>query len=96
MELSKKEIQHIAELARLDLSGKELDIYGSQLSDILSFVKQLQEVDTTAIEPTAQVTGLENVFREDEIAECGVKEKKDSLNQAPALENNQVKVKRIL
>ena len=62
MKLSKQDIKHIANLARLELSEKELDKYGKQLSDVLGYIDQLQEVDTKGVEPTAQVTGLTNVF----------------------------------
>jgi len=96
MKLEKKEIQHIANLARLELTEKELKTYGSQLSDVLSYIDQLQEVDVTDVEPTAQVTGLENIFREDEIEEWDESERGAALNQAPELENGQVKVKRVL
>ena len=71
-------------------------MYGGQLSDILSFVAELQEVNTTGIEPTAQVTGLVDIFREDKIEEWDNNEAKNALNQAPAIEDDQVKVKRIL
>ena len=60
MKLDKKEVKKIADLARLELTDKELETYGSQMSDILGYVDQLQEVDVTDIQPTAQVTGLEN------------------------------------
>ncbi len=96
MKLSKKEIQHIADLARLELTGEEIKIYGGQLSQILDYVNQLQEVDTTDIEPTAQVTGLENVWREDNTLAWKKSERESSLEQAPDMENNQIKVKRIL
>ena len=96
MKLQKKDIQHIANLARLELSDKELKKYGSQLSDVLSYIDQLREVNTDGIEPTAQVTGLENVFREDEILDWDRQETKNALGQAPEIEDLQVKVKRVL
>ena len=96
MKLEKKDIQHIANLARLELTDKELKIYGDQLSDVLSYIAQLKEVDTEGVEPTAQVTGLKDVFREDEIKEWNEREREDALNQAPELEERQVKVKRVL
>ncbi|MDD4332955.1 MAG: Asp-tRNA(Asn)/Glu-tRNA(Gln) amidotransferase subunit GatC [Patescibacteria group bacterium] len=96
MQLSKEEIQHIANLARLDLTEEELEKYGSQLSNVLSYIDQLKEVDVTDTEPTAQVTGLKNVFRSDEIGEWNKKEVEDALNQAPDFENGQYKVKRVL
>ena len=63
MQLSKEEIQHIAKLARLELTDKELEKYGGQLSAVLNYIDQLKEVDVKGVEPTAQVTGLENVLR---------------------------------
>lgn len=96
MNLSKKEIEHIAKLARLDLTDEELKKYGSQLSDILNYIDLLKEVDAAGVEPTAQVTGMENIFREDAAKDWDKKEIKEALCQAPELENNQVKVKRVL
>lgn len=96
MKLKKEEIQHIANLARLDLSSQELDTYGKQLSDILGYIEQLQEVDTEGIEPTAQVTGLENSWREDEARAWDDSERVNAINQAPEIEDGQVKVGRVL
>ncbi|MFA5318516.1 MAG: Asp-tRNA(Asn)/Glu-tRNA(Gln) amidotransferase subunit GatC [Patescibacteria group bacterium] len=96
MKLDKKEIKKIAELARLELTDKELETYGSQLSDILGYVDQLQEVDVAGVEPTAQVTGLENIMREDKAEEWPEDEVKASLGQAPESEGRYVKVKRVL
>ena len=96
MNLSKKEIQHIAKLARLELTDEELDKYGSQLSGVLNYIDQLKEVNTAGVEPTAQVTGLNNVFREDEIKEWDEDENKKAINEAPEVYKGQIKVKRIL
>jgi aspartyl-tRNA(Asn)/glutamyl-tRNA(Gln) amidotransferase subunit C len=96
MKLSTQEIQHIANLARLDLTEAELELYGNQLSGILDYIDQLQEVDTTGVEPTAQVTGLENILREDVVNEWDMVEQGNALAQAPGLEDGQVKVKRVL
>jgi len=96
MKLDKKEIKKIAELARLELTDKELETYGLQLSDILGYVDQLQEVDVTGVEPTAQVTGLENVMREDKVEEWPEDEVESALGQAPDREGKFVKVKRVL
>jgi aspartyl-tRNA(Asn)/glutamyl-tRNA(Gln) amidotransferase subunit C len=96
MKLSKNQIQHIATLARLELTDEELEKYGGQLSDVLSYIDQLREVDVSGVEPTAQVTGLENIFREDEIEEWDKEEARAALEQAPELEDGQVKVKRVI
>ena len=94
--ISKQEIEHIAKLARLDLTEEELKNYGSQLSDILNYIDQLKEVDVTDVEPTAQITGLENILRNDEVNDWDKQEREASLEEAPELEDRQVKVKRIL
>jgi aspartyl-tRNA(Asn)/glutamyl-tRNA(Gln) amidotransferase subunit C len=96
MKLSEAEIQHIADLARLELSEAEKEIYGKQLSHILDYIDQLKEVNTAGIEPTAQVTGLENVYREDRIVGWKEDEVESALKQSPEIEGEQIKVKRIL
>jgi aspartyl-tRNA(Asn)/glutamyl-tRNA(Gln) amidotransferase subunit C len=96
MQLTAEEIKHVAKLARLELSGEELEKYGGQLSHILSYIDMLKEVDTDNVEPTAQVTGLVNVFREDEIDEWNEQEREAALSEAPEFEDHLVKVKRVL
>lgn len=65
MQLSKAEVEHIAKLARLALTPKEVEKFSKELTDILNYVEKLQELDTHGIEPTAQVTGLLNTPRDD-------------------------------
>ena len=96
MKLTDKEIKHIAELARLKLSNKEKSLYKEQLSGILDYFEQLKEVNTDEVDPSAQVTGLKNVFRDDVIEEWEVSEKNQALKQAPELDGNQVRVKRVI
>lgn len=96
MKLTKKEVEHIAKLARLELSEEELNKYGEQLSAVLEYINQLEEVDVEGVEPTAQVTGLTNVWREDEARDCPEEEREAALNEAPDLEGRQIKVKRVL
>ena len=64
--LSIEEIKHIAGLANLTLSESEIEKFRGQLSEVISYINHLQEVQADKVEPTSQVTGLENVFREDE------------------------------
>jgi len=96
MQLSKEEIKHVAKLARLELSEEELEKYGNQLSNVLSYIDMLKEVNTDDVEPTAQVTGLENIFREDEAREWDQRERDAALHEAPELDGRQVKVRRVL
>jgi len=62
-------VRHIAKLARLKLSEEEVQKFTKELSSILGYVEILNELDTENVEPTAQVTGLTNVFREDVVHE---------------------------
>lgn len=64
--LSLEEIRHVANLANLTLSEDEVKKFSGQLSEVLDYIEKLKEVETKNVEPTSQVTGLENVFREDE------------------------------
>ena len=64
--LSKDQVKHIAKLANLKLTSAEINKFQKQLSEVLEYVEQLNELDTKRVEQTSQVTGLENVFREDE------------------------------
>jgi len=97
MSLSKDEVKKVAALARLDLSEEEIDVLTPQLSNILGFIDQLKEVDTTDTEPTAQVTGLSDVWRADEFEDWDKGEVAAALAQAPdGLEGNQIKVKKVL
>ncbi|MFA7681702.1 MAG: Asp-tRNA(Asn)/Glu-tRNA(Gln) amidotransferase subunit GatC [Candidatus Peribacteraceae bacterium] len=68
MPLSTDDVRHIAKLARLHLSEEEVERFSRELSSILNYIDQLQEVDTSAVEATAQITGLTNSFREDAVA----------------------------
>ena len=69
--LTKDQVRHIAKLARLNLSNEEVEKFTTELTQILDYVEVLQEVDTNDVEPTAQVTGLTNSFRDDEIRNDG-------------------------
>ena len=79
MEISKEQVEHVARLARLEVSEDEKAMFARQLSAILTYMDQLKEVDAEGVEPTATVLPTENVFREDEV--------KPSLTQERALAN---------
>jgi len=65
--LTRDEVSHVARLAKLDLSEAEINKFLPQLTKVVDFVSQLNEVDTKQVEPTSQTTGLENVFRSDKL-----------------------------
>ncbi len=64
-QLTKAQVEHIAKLARLKLKPEELEKMTSNLGSILQYVDMLNEVDTSSVKPTEQVTGLANILRED-------------------------------
>jgi len=66
MSLSPSEVEHIAALARLELTPEEKDLYCSQLSAILDYAARLQELDTSGIAPTSSVIPTRSVLRDDE------------------------------
>jgi len=61
----KIDIKKVAKLANLKLSPEEEKEFDGQLNDILSYIEQLNKIDTSKVNPTAQVTGLKNQFRKD-------------------------------
>ena len=65
MKIDKNEIEKIADLARLDLTEEEKIKYAKNLSDVLDYMKILDEVDISGVEDTSQTTGLKNIYRED-------------------------------
>lgn len=64
--LSLEQVKHIAKLARIGIDDAAAEKFSKQLSSILEYVEQLNEVNTDGVEPTSQVTGLSNVTRADE------------------------------
>lgn len=93
--ISRKDVVHVAKLARLGLTEKEIEKYQKELSQVLAYVEQLNKVDTKNVAPTAQVTGLINVFREDEVIKCDIP-LEELLKNAPAKQGRYLKVKAVL
>lgn len=94
MPLSLTEVEHVAELARLSLTGEEKALFRDQLSAILDHAAVLQAVDTSAIAPTATVLPLRNVMREDATRESLPQE--DVLANAPDVRDGFFTVRAIL
>jgi aspartyl-tRNA(Asn)/glutamyl-tRNA(Gln) amidotransferase subunit C len=67
MKITMQEVEHVARLARLELTAEEKERMRAQLDSILSYIDTLNELDTTAVEPTSHVLPMTNVFREDEV-----------------------------
>ena len=72
MKISKETVRHVANLARLGLTDKEVEKFSGQLSAVFEYMEILEEVDTSNVAETSQITGLENVNEKDEIMKWGV------------------------
>jgi aspartyl-tRNA(Asn)/glutamyl-tRNA(Gln) amidotransferase subunit C len=68
MSLTRDDVEKVSLLARLRLADEELEAMTSQLGRVLEYVQQLEELDTSAVEPMAHAIDLVNVFAEDELA----------------------------
>lgn len=90
----KMDIEKVAKLARLELSEEEKGTFGEQLEQILTYMEQLNRLDTTGVEPTSHAIPMVNVFREDEAKPSFPKE--EVLGISPDQEDDHFKVPRII
>jgi aspartyl-tRNA(Asn)/glutamyl-tRNA(Gln) amidotransferase subunit C len=90
----KMDIEKVARLARLELSEKEKNTLGNQLEQILTYMEQLNRIDTTGVEPTSHAIPIQNAFREDETRPSFSRE--DVLEIAPEEGDGHFKVPRII
>lgn len=93
--LTREDVLKLAQLSRLTLEPDEVDAFLNEISEVLGYVDQLKDVDTTGLKPTTQVTGLTNVMRDDTVIDYGVSHT-DLVRLAPAAQDGQVKVKRMI
>ena len=94
MKITEKEVKYVADLARLELSADETARFTGQMNGILEYMEQLNELDTSAVEPTAHVLSLQNVFREDNPGECLTPA--EALANAPRAEKGHFAVPKII
>lgn len=94
-DISRDDVLHLAQLSNLQLTGDEVDALQQNIGDILGYVAQLGELNTTGVEPTYQVTGLENVSRDDVVVASDVS-REQLLELAPEQYDGQVKVPKVL
>jgi aspartyl-tRNA(Asn)/glutamyl-tRNA(Gln) amidotransferase subunit C len=94
-QLTLTEVKRLAALSRLQLSDEEAAEFLAELNAILGYVEKLSSVDTTGIEPTAQVTGLKNVMRPDEPIDYGPS-REELLQNTPAQQDGYIKVRKVL
>ena len=94
MRLTEEEVRHIALLARIGMTGDEIERMRDQMSRILDHFDVLQAVDTDGVEPTGHSADLESVLRDDEVEASSRIE--DILANAPQRESDFIKVKAVL
>jgi len=90
--ISKAEVQHIANLARLGLTDEEIEKYQKDLSSILDYVEKLKKVNVSGVEPTSHSVKVENITRKDEAGKPDGK----LIDLAPDRKEDYLKVKSIL
>lgn len=95
MSLTKEDIRGIAKLARLSLTPEEEIRYAEELSVVLSYIDTLNEVETEGVEPTTQVTGLEDVTRSDVVKNTDDEIRKKIIALFPHTEKNMLSVPRV-
>lgn len=93
--LTKADVVHVAELAKLNLTDEEISKFLPQLQEIVDHISELQKVDTTNIEPTSQTTGLTNILRNDEVKPSSI-DQNGALSGTDKIYNGYFKVKAIL
>ncbi len=93
--LNPAEIEHIAELARLEISPAEAEKYSRELSAVLAYIEQLDQADISQISQETRVSASENVFRADVAISWDEEERQMALGQGE-LQDGLVKVKKVL
>lgn len=93
--LTKKDINHVADLSNLKLTDQEIKKFTPQLDKIIEFVASLSEVDTDNVSPTSQTTGLNDVTREDKVVSENMLTQDEALSNTDE-HNGYFKVKAIL
>lgn len=94
MAITRKDVEHVARLARLALSEEEIILFQQQLARILDHAERVTSLDTEGVEPTSHAIPLSNVFREDEVGPCLTQD--EALANAPEAESGQFRVPRII
>ena len=95
MDIKREDILHLANLSEFTLSDAETDSLGKDLQDIIKYISQLDELDTSKVEPTYQVFEMENVWRDDVILEQDAT-REELLALTKNEIDNQIKVPKVL
>lgn len=94
MKVTKKDVESVAVLSRLNIPDDKMDKYVEEFNNFLEYVDVLQKADTDNVKPTAHVLSLQNVFREDVVKKS--LDREAALSNAPEKENGYFKVPRII
>ena len=95
MKIKREDILHLAKLSDFSMNDAEIDSIGKDLENIISYISELDELDTEGVEPTYQVFEMENIWRDDEIkAQDALRD--DLLALSKDVEENQIKVPKVL
>ena len=93
--ISRDDVLHLAQLSNLQLADEEIDALQADIGNILNYITQLSELDTTGVEPTYQVTDLENIGRDD-VVQTHPAGRDELLKLAPEQSDGQIKVPKVL
>ncbi len=94
MILTKEQVVKIAELCKIELTEAEVEKFQKELSTVLEYASELQKVDTDGVEPVSQVTGLENVLRDDQVEQSPYRDA--IIANFPDRKDDYLKIKNIL
>lgn len=93
--ITNDDVRHLAQLSSLQMPDAEVESLRAGIEKIINYINQLDELDTDGVEPTYQVTGLQNVWRDDEIIDSSVS-RQQLLSLAAEQSDNCVKVPKVL
>jgi aspartyl-tRNA(Asn)/glutamyl-tRNA(Gln) amidotransferase subunit C len=93
-EISRAEVAHVAQLARLELSGDEIELFTTQLGAVLEHAAAIRKLDTAGVPPTAHPLPVHNVLRDDEPRQS--LDRDEVLGQAPQAEGGRFRVPKML
>jgi aspartyl-tRNA(Asn)/glutamyl-tRNA(Gln) amidotransferase subunit C len=94
--LNKSDVGRVAGLAKLKLTSGEVEKFQGQLAKVLEYVEQLNEVETKGVEPTAQTTGLTNVWQEDKVDESQALSQEEALSGTEKTDNRYFVVEAVI
>ena len=94
MAITKEDIIHVANLARLEVDEKDIETFAGQLGEVLEYVNTLNRVDTEGVPPTSHAISLTNAFREDVETEHLDRDK--ALSNAPEKEDGSFLVPKVV